>query len=233
MEVLTKEQFNAIQLAMIKTALKQVECKVFVDVGAYNGGFSLPLAAEFPLVRFHLLEPDPVNYLVLSEASKGFSNVDIHRVAIGSHNGTVKLYVADNRKSLGSSQANSVFRTFLSEKDWVTDVKQEVVSCMTLGSFCRLESIRSVCVLKINCEGGEYELFSSGDVSILGSCHLLSLQLHGKCKTFQTPLFQKKRKTIDECLTVFGMEMVSEFTKGIEKDHIRQVWLRNVSGCFS
>jgi len=209
----------------IEKALKANPGSAYVDVGAYTGRFSLALAVKFPRVAFHLIEAENKNYQELVKGAANLSNVHVYHMAIGSSDGVVRFYVSDNKKSDGSSQANSLYKAFFRGKSWAKNVCEESVSCKTFDSFCVAESITDICVLKMNCEGGEYEIFSV-EVGVLKSCKLLILQVHGKCKKFLSPEFESLRIAIGKKLIDSGMIIIAQQTKGIEVDHVRQIWGR-------
>ena len=223
---MTRDEFNQFSMDSVKTILGQKPNVLYIDIGAYTGRYPLALAFQFPKVTFHLVEAEVKNYRELLRRAERLPNVHVYLKAIGAVNGMVRFYVVNNKKSEGSSQANSLHRAFFSNKKWVGDVEEQVVPCMTLDSFCKSIDITEVCGLKINCEGGEYEIFSSDEITILKSCQLLSLQLHGKCKKYITPEFEKKRSTIVTILSDLGMNLVAKQTKGIKVDHVRQIWRR-------
>ena len=71
------------------------------------------------------------------------------------------------------------------DKKWVnTQFESIVVPSLTLNDFCKEKEIIQIDLLKINCEGGEYEIFTPGAKEFLERVNVIDLVLHGKHPTF-------------------------------------------------
>ena len=198
---------------------------VVVDVGAYNGNVSRMLCKDSGgnPSKYYLIEPCPDNFKVLSKRSKGYN---LFNIAIASHNGTTNLFIANHGKSDGSSQGNSIFEGFVRKNAWCKDVNKLEIKCVTLDKFLIDNKIEHVDFLKLNCEGGEYAIFSS-DLDFLKRTTHIYLQLHGKYKDFLTKKAIKQKMSIANQLTDSGFSIViGDKIKDIPKitGHIHQLW---------
>jgi FkbM family methyltransferase len=125
-----------------------------VDIGANVGFFSMAAQAYFPHARIHAYEPNPrvLQYTTTNAASAGFS---VFAEAVGGSAGFVSI------EDCGDS---NLART-VSMPDAAPTIPQVAVATIVqrLGGCVDL--------VKIDCEGAEWELFSD-DVPWLGVKHL-------------------------------------------------------------
>jgi len=136
---------------------------VYVDVGAHRGGIAELLIKHNPDTECHLIEPFSRNCKILK--NKGFN---VNRYAIAGYNGEVSLYYRNDRKGTKSC---SIKKSQLE----AYSLKKEKVPCITLDSFCK--NIKQIDVLKMNCEGAEYEIFEA-PCEWLKKTTVIFLQLH-------------------------------------------------------
>jgi FkbM family methyltransferase len=125
--------------------------RTIVDIGAHMGTFALHAAQSCPDARVYCYEPERRNFDFLQQ------NIDINglesrvaafQCAVGSVKGPRKLAV-------GASLLNSFHI--------VPDgAGCQTVDCTTLKDIVATHQLESIDLLKLNCEGAEYE--------ILGSC---------------------------------------------------------------
>ena len=130
-----------------------------IDVGAYHGSWSKALS-DRGAGPVYAIEADCDNNKVLLAGLKG--NIIPCRCAISSEKGNNKFYYAKHPDGrAGSSQSNSLDRKQLERKPWA-DIQWDWVKCHTMDSFCKKHGIdkeRPLHFVKLNCEGGEYEIF--------------------------------------------------------------------------
>lgn len=123
---------------------------VVIDVGAHIGAFTLSCAALG--ARVFALEPLPANYALLAENVRlnGFQEqVKTFNVAAWSSSGERTLRIADD--STGGSG-------FYYDKDTAAEV---VVPCARLDEWMEAEGIAHCDLLKLDCEGAEFEILSA------------------------------------------------------------------------
>jgi len=216
---------NEITSKMIEK-ISAVDNPTIIDVGAYTGHLTLKLCKYLDKYRIYCIEACKKNFKVLSKNTQDDRNISSHYVAISSHNGVAKFYIAKNKKAgKGSSQSNSLYKSFLDSKDWAK-VKEKEIECMTLDTFCRKNDIQKIDCLKINCEGCEFDIFDSPTKRFLITTDILYIEMHGKCYEFNSAEFCNKKKSIVFCLEQYDFEMIAGDHDLESKTHIRQLWVK-------
>ncbi len=150
-----------------------------VDIGANCGVATIILAKQNPRSTIYAFEPDPRVYELLLENVKinGLTNVKCHNMAVsdGSKR-SLTLYLHPNFSGGNTTCSDeNGFRTFFH-----ADGKSFRVDCISLDEIIVTNHIDSIELLKIDCEGAEFEilrgsrLFRTGIVkNIVGEFHNL------------------------------------------------------------
>jgi FkbM family methyltransferase len=155
------------------------EGDVVIDIGAHIGLFSMYLAKRWPVIRVFSFEPFPVNFRNCAENLQlnGITNVVLSPKAITNDNRLLSM-TTDPQNSGGAS---AVVKTFESN-GIVTDLPS-----MTLDELFSAHEIRRCKLMKIDCEGMEYEILLGARVLdkieyLVGEFHANpSLQDRGWC----------------------------------------------------
>jgi FkbM family methyltransferase len=155
------------------------EGDVVIDVGAHVGLFSIYLAKRWPALKVFAFEPFPTNFRNCAENLQlnGVTNVMLSPKAIANDNRLLNM-ATDPRNSGGAS---AVVRTFESN-GIVADL-----ASMTLDEVFSIHEIDRCKLLKIDCEGMEYEILLGARVLhkveyLAGEFHAsASLQNRGWC----------------------------------------------------
>ena len=125
--------------------------RTIVDVGANIGCFAVHAAQVCPEARIYCYEPEQSNFDCLKH------NIDINRLAdrvtafryaVASHSGPRHLAVT----------AESLTNSFHSHP---VDARHETVDCTTLRDIFASQRLDAIDLLKMNCEGTEYEILES------------------------------------------------------------------------
>jgi len=132
------------------------EGDVVVDIGAHIGLFSIYLAKRFPFLKVLAFEPFPANFHNCTENLRlnGVTNVLLSPNAIA--NETRSLSMAAD--PVNSGGASAVVRTFASNG------VANGITAMTLDEVFSIHKIDRCKLLKIDCEGMEYEILSGTKV---------------------------------------------------------------------
>jgi len=116
------------------------EGDVIVDIGAHVGEFSK--AHTNKASKIYAIEPDELFYNQLGIFSEKFRT---YKIAIGSFDGVSLMKSDGNANKIGDKKGNKVQVT-------------------TFKSFLEKENINKIDFLKIDCEGGEYDIFTKDNL---------------------------------------------------------------------
>ena len=155
------------------------EGDVVIDIGAHVGLFSIYLAKRWPVIKVFSFEPFPANFRNCAENLQlnGITNVVLSPKAITNDNRLLNM-ATDPHNSGGAS---AVVKTFESN-GIVTDL-----ASMTLDEVFLAHEIGRCKLMKIDCEGMEYEILLGARVLdrveyLAGEFHAsASLQNRGWC----------------------------------------------------
>lgn len=130
-----------------------------VDIGANVGVFATWAATRAPNVKVLSFEPFPANaeYFRANQKASGLDNVEFKAAAVGGSDGKRTLYVSD------SWMLHSLADGASSSEEGLE------VDCVSLDTA--LSGIEKCDLLKIDCEGGEYEVLytaSPGTIRKIG-----------------------------------------------------------------
>ena len=141
--------------------------EVVIDLGAHVGMISIYLAKKYPFLSILAFEPDPVNFnnLLINLALNHVTNVIPRMIAITKDARPFSM-ISPLHNSGGASG-------FLDSS--VTGL-ETIASSETLLSIFELNRVKTCKLLKIDCEGSEYEIFT--DFSILNRVEWLSIEIH-------------------------------------------------------
>jgi FkbM family methyltransferase len=161
-----------------------------VDVGAHIGAFAVKAHALFPGLRVLALEPVLENFQILEQnlSRNGCAHVTALNLALAAESGTVDVYL-DAKNTAGHSTVAK------------SDVRRSVPA-LSLGDLLAEQGVDRVYLLKIDCEGGEYEiLHSQGFAQLASRVENLVLEYHVVAgRTFDALL---------DCLQGLGFEQVA------------------------
>ena len=154
------------------------EGDVVIDIGAHIGLFSIYLAKRWPFLKVFAFEAFPTNYRNCADNLQLIeSKMLVVPKAIGKDDRVLSM-ATDPQNSGGASVIVSTFEA----NGIVADI-----ASMTLHQVFSLHEIRSCKLLKIDCEGMEYEILFGAQVLdrveyLVGEFHASpSLQSQGWC----------------------------------------------------
>lgn len=127
------------------------------DVGAHIGQTAQRYRSLFPDAQIHCFEPFPDSFAALQTAHAGNSSVQAYSVALGKAPGKAVLNV--NRSSATNSLLRSDARAASYWGTGLLDTEAAVeVPVTTLDLFCAERSLNHVDILKLDVQGGEYDV---------------------------------------------------------------------------
>ncbi len=137
--------------------------EVIIDIGAHVGTVTVYLAKLFPHAKIFAFEPMPSNFECLK---KNLTENNIHNVtpvnAAVTKDGRNLQFTY--RLSLGQSQTPHMSSSEIHKnKDNTHETVNLDVNSVSLNEFFKAHNIHSVRLLKIDCEGAEYEVLYNYD----------------------------------------------------------------------
>lgn len=127
--------------------------QIILDVGANIGLFSYQARVASPDARIHAFEADPSTFKIL-KTNLETCDVTCHNLAVSDYEGTMDFYSSE------TSGWSSKYPTLGAKS-----AKHVTVQAIRLSTFMRQECIKQIDYLKIDIEGGEFDMLL-GDVDL-------------------------------------------------------------------
>ncbi len=150
---------------VIKTAKHPV-----VDIGAHAGFFTLYTRSLNKKVKIFALEPEPGNLKLLKNhlAENKISGVKVIAGALAGETGERQLLIS---KDSHNHRLADVFSP-------VPDSHSKSVRGFAFADFCRKNKIKQISLLKMDIEGGEYEVFDGMSAADFAMVNYVILEYH-------------------------------------------------------
>ncbi len=181
---------------------------IILDIGAHIGTFALAMPERIREIMCY--EPDTANVLLLEKntALSGKKNITIHKKAVASHTGMIDLHVHPELTVLNSplSKDNSFF----------TERVASVSLVDVIGN-------RYIDLLKIDCEGGEYDIFYNSPKEIFKKINYIVMEYHNMEKKDS----RYTGKALTSYLTQNGFVIIKENAEYDQKGKTGIVVLKN------
>jgi len=138
---------------------------VILDVGAHAGYFALWAIAQNSEAKIFCLEPIKANFDFLKENIKEnkAKNIKAENVALYKETGQVSIFLSED------SHNHSLLP--ISEN-------KEIVKAVSFADFVKKNKIKNISLLKMDIEGGEYEIFQNSTVEISTITENIFLEYH-------------------------------------------------------
>jgi FkbM family methyltransferase len=142
-----------------------------VDIGANAGYFSLFAASRFTDARIFSFEPVPVNYVQLERHRNLNSSRQIKCFpqAVAGKAGEISL-------AFDSSDSFTTSATIFAQN--AAQREQIKVPCLTLGQVMDENGINKCDLLKMDCEGAEYEILYNCPAEYLQRIDQIAMEVH-------------------------------------------------------
>ena len=219
---------------VLKTAITQSldksnskrEDLIFLDIGANRGQTVKSLKAIFPKSRIYSFEPDPTIFKTLSNFSK-ISDVKCFNMALGKSSGRFPFWVSpiDETSTLHLPDIDSDWHKKkaallgLSPLDMYKRIEVEVT---TIDEFVYREKIDYIDLLKIDVEGGEFEvLLGASETFEKGLISVVQFESHND------DLRPSRTQEIQAFLSSFNFSKVSTIKHSFG-DFYDEVWLKRL-----
>jgi FkbM family methyltransferase len=147
------------------------------DIGAHIGSFSLYAAKKAGSSGgVYSFEPCKESFDLLSKNKKinNLENLKIFNLAVSNKGGIKKFFISNS----GNQAANSLFE--------INNAKEVKVSVISFENFLKQNKIKTIDFLKMDCEGGEYDILFNSSKKTMQKIKKISLEYH--------PIDNKKNK---------------------------------------
>jgi FkbM family methyltransferase len=140
---------------------------IVVDVGANIGDFTVQAAKLCPRGRVYAIEPVAANCECIERQLQlnGLANVTVLHLALGGEEGEVEIHEAGLQSSAQSSEQQA------------SGQASQRVRLATFQSMMRESNIESIDLLKMDCEGAEWDILPAAEM-VLPKIKQLVLEYH-------------------------------------------------------
>lgn len=152
-----------------------------VDVGAHAGFFSMYCRSLNTKVKIYAIEPEPANLKLLKQhlTENKISGVEVIPGALAAQTEKRQLVLSTdshNHHLVGSS-SGSLFSDYSDTTD--DDVNKTIsVQAFSFADFCKKNKITRISLLKMDIEGGEYEVFDGMSAEDFTMVNYVILEYH-------------------------------------------------------
>ena len=147
---------------------------VIVDVGANAGFFAALLFSKMEKARVFAYEPMPSNVLLFQQtmaANPSMSTIELHQVAVtGLPTGHIELFTTD-------TEDNTVVSSIFSNFNGLNN-KKISVAAQSLTDIIDEKGLEQIDLLKLDCEGSEYDILYNTDAAILQRVKMMVIEVH-------------------------------------------------------
>lgn len=192
-----------------------------VDVGAHAGFFSMYCRSLNKKVKIYAVEPEPANLKLLKQhlAENKIFGVEIIAGALAGGSGERKLFLSNDSHNhfvipteMEGSLSSGVRDSSAPHGSAQNDNKILKIKALSFTDFCKKNKITKISLLKMDIEGGEYEVFENMSADDFAMVNYIILEYHTSNKF----VGRLSYKQIEEKLRVngFGVQIFpSRFDK--------------------
>tara|TARA_B110000971_G_C19885856_1_gene442950 strand:+ start:247 stop:912 length:666 start_codon:yes stop_codon:yes gene_type:complete len=157
------------------------EKSIVFDVGGYKGDFTYEINKKYNC-NIYIFEPMPEFYKIIKGRFEKQKNIKFFNFGLSRYDNKTSLFINDNASSVYSKTVNTT---------------KEKIYLKSISEFIKAHNIDGINLLKLNIEGGEFEILES----------LIELQLISKISNLQiqfhdfVPNAIKRRESIRQNLS--------------------------------
>ncbi len=161
---------------------------IVVDLGGNHGDFANEFLSKHKCKRYFCVEPDPEMVGYIKNRLKKYPFVELQNVAVGPDEKNISFFVAE------STGANSLFKDFAVKQGLKKEIK---VDSYSLDSLFKKYNITNVDWLKVDIEGGEWDLLLNASDEVLLKISQISIEFHNFLDFWNKDYFDKTQKIIE------------------------------------
>ena len=139
--------------------------KLVIDGGAHVGYSSIFFANKFPEAKIVAIEPETSNYELLKENCCNYKNIELLNVGIWNKSTYLKI------KDVDTGTSGFIVEEVSSNEDFS-------LRAMTIKEIIKLSDLSEIGILKLNVEGSEKAIFSSGYEDWIDKVKIMIISLH-------------------------------------------------------
>lgn len=150
---------------------------VVIDIGANVGSVSIMLAKKYPFLKIYSYEAHPINFQNLQKNIKenNISNIKAFNNAVFSEDN----YFIDISLNVDNTGASN---SFIDPKEYPDLYEKEYssvqVPTISLDTIIRENNIQNIKLLKMDCEGAEFDIFSNSKLINQVSLENVGIEIH-------------------------------------------------------
>ena len=151
------------------------EGDIVIDIGANVGMVSILLAKKFPFLKIYSFEPLKENY------DNFIKNIELNNIPKGVITAENKAVTKDGRlitMSINSANKGGSSTTDVISINSIMTEENSQVESITLEEIFNKYNINKLKLLKIDCEGSEYEILYNTDTNLLKNIENLRGEFH-------------------------------------------------------
>jgi FkbM family methyltransferase len=165
-----------------------------IDVGANAGFFNVLLFSKLKTARVFAYEPLPSNIRLFTKTiqqNESLRNIQLSQLAItGTSNDSIDLFTEDTDDN---TVVSSVFAGFNK-----LNQKKITVPAKSLAAIIEINNLEKIDLLKLDCEGSEYDIIYNTDPVILKKVNMMVIEVH------QLDADRNNLKSLNEYLQSLG-----------------------------
>ena len=170
---------NAYSIGLRKKLRKN---PTIIDIGANVGFFTMFAASKYPNCTVYAYEPIESNFRQLQKNKELNSTNKIHcfNKALCGHRGTIKIRfdAADSFTTSATILNTTENEDKLSKTKQYENIKAIEVPCLRLFDVFEEHKIDRCDLLKLDCEGAEYEVLYNAPEEVLSNIDQMAIEVH-------------------------------------------------------
>ena len=139
------------------------EKSIVFDVGGYKGDFTYQINKKYNC-NIYVFEPISEFYNIIKVRFEKQKNIKVYNFGLSSYDDDTTLFINDNASSVYSKSINTI---------------KEQIYLKSISEFIKAQNINEINLLKLNIEGGEYEILESLiELKFINQISNLQIQFH-------------------------------------------------------